>query len=396
MGLFSSRILFRTASRIAIIAATGALSACSGNNFLMGSSAGSTQNLVLPDNQDLVGGAAYWGAKYEANRNDTAAALSFARNLRMMGGAKQAVTLLKEVVMKAPDDPRVLSEYGKALTAVGRVDDAIPFLSRSVQIGSQDWTTLSAYGVALDQTGNHKAARDNYAAALALSPNNPTIESNLAMSLVLDGQIVKGEAILRKLVARPDATAQMRQNLAMIATLRGNKAEAEQLVRQDLSPTDATNNLAVLRQFSAGNAKIDTPAPAKAPITAPKPTPVTMSAPTSAPNPLALPVPTKRSKMDPIEDAPLVGKPLEDPTKPKSIITPATSAATKSKPRAPVTMAPIKDDETVPTQASTSPPKPSPAKPATDQSAVSQPAALRQSMADDTLDETIELAEVAH
>ena len=57
MGLLSSRGLLRSASRIAIIAATGALSACSGASIFSSNNAAATRNLVQPDNQDIVGGA---------------------------------------------------------------------------------------------------------------------------------------------------------------------------------------------------------------------------------------------------------------------------------------------------------------------------------------------------
>jgi len=262
MGFKPSRDLLRTASRIAIVAATAAaLAGCSGTATLAtdddAARTATAMETAAPDTQDFVGGAAYWGARYEANREDTGAALNFARNLRMMGGARQAVAVLKDVVMKEPDDTRVLAEYGKALTASGRAKDALPFLSRSVQMQGDDWTTLSAYGVALDQTGSHATAREMYQAALTISPNNAVVESNLAMSMMLDGRLDQAEVTFRRLVARPDATAQMRQNLAMVETLRGNVVEAEQLAREDLAPSEATNNITVMRQFDARNAKIN-------------------------------------------------------------------------------------------------------------------------------------------
>lgn len=261
MGLNSSRTLMRSASRIALVAAGAlALAGCSGTATLATDASGQAPAsfaAAAPDTQDYVGGAAYWGAKYEANREDIGAALNFARNLRMMGGARQAVAVLKDVVMKAPDDARVLAEYGKALTAAGRAKDALPFLSRSAQMKGDDWTTLSAYGVALDQTGNHVQAREIYQAALTLSPGNPIVESNMAMSMMLDGRIQQAEVTFRRLVARPDATAQMRQNLAMVEALKGNVVEAEQLAREDLPPSEATNNIAVLRQLNARNAQVN-------------------------------------------------------------------------------------------------------------------------------------------
>ncbi|MFM9865085.1 MAG: tetratricopeptide repeat protein [Micropepsaceae bacterium] len=263
MGLRLNRALLRSASRIALAAGAAAfLSGCTGTGFFGSgqpqANAAAIAALEKADNQDYAAAAAYWGAKYEANRGDMTAALNFARNLRLMGGARQGVAVLREVVMKAPDNPKISSEYGKALTAVGRSHDAIPFLARATQMDSSDWTTFSAYGVALDQTGGHDAARQNYETALKLSPDNATIESNMAMSYILTGNVDRAETILRRLVSRPDATPQMRQNLAMVASLKGNTAEAAQLASEDLPATQATNNLAVLRQLDASNAEVST------------------------------------------------------------------------------------------------------------------------------------------
>lgn len=387
MGRASSSELLRSASKIAILAAAAAfLTGCGGFASLSragssepGQMAASPRDITQPDSRDVIGAAAYWGAKYEANRNDMNAAVSFSRSLRVMGGAQQAVTVMKEVVMTHPDDASVLAEYGKALTSAGRSADAVPFLARAVQIDGNDWTTLSAYGVALDQTNAHQAARQNYDAALKLAPGNTTIETNLALSYLLEGRIAQAEPILRRLANRPDATPQMRQNLAMVEALTGNTTAAQKLAQTDLTPTDAQNNIAVLSQLSASNAAVDVQ-----PLAAPKTTPaaqpessLTESAPAQAPAaaPADVPAPafTPRT-MAPIADddetpaaAPAttpapVSKPTAEAT-PAPAATPAattpapapqaaaTSEASAPAPapqpatRPPVTMAPIADDE---------------------------------------------------
>jgi len=48
--------------------------------------ASSPRELTQPADDDYVAGAAYWGARYQANKGDTSAAIAFARNLRLMGG----------------------------------------------------------------------------------------------------------------------------------------------------------------------------------------------------------------------------------------------------------------------------------------------------------------------
>jgi tetratricopeptide (TPR) repeat protein len=176
---------------------------------------------------------------------------------------------------------------------------------------------LSAYGVALDQTGSHATAREMYQAALTISPNNAVVESNLAMSMMLDGRLDQAEVTFRRLVARPDATAQMRQNLAMVETLRGNVVEAEQLAREDLAPSEATNNITVMRQFDARNAKINVQelpppapvAPAKtsaAPVIAPAIADAETPAPQSAEaQPAAAPKEPAKPKLPPYMMAPI-------------------------------------------------------------------------------------------
>ena len=367
----TSRDLLRSASRVAMVAGTAAfLTGCSSAGIFGSQQPAEAAAIAAfekgdPENQDYAAAAAYWGAKYEANRGDIRAALNFGRNLRLMGGARQAVAVLKDIVMKAPDDAMVLSEYGKALTAVGRSQDAIPFLARATQMDSSDWSTYSAYGVALDQNGNHEGARQNYETALKLSPGNATVESNIAMSHVLAGRIDQGEMILRRLVSRPDATPQMRQNLAMIASLKGNSIEAEQLAREDLAPEQAKNNLAVLRQLDADNAK---PAPAAVPeATAPAVTPV-------ASTPIA--DPTEHATTE--APAPAIAEATIDETAPIVTAAPAPAASPSR-----FQMAPIADDAEMPTpitpKAATTPKKDA-AKPAAPTAATAQPAQQQNSL----------------
>lgn len=368
-------------SRIALIAAAIALSGCGGLGSLGGSSDQETPQLVRPDPNDAASNAAYWGAKYEADRNNTDAALQFARSLRQIGGATQAVVLLKDVVMRAPDNTGILSEYGKALTEAGRPTDALPFFARALQTEHRDWTLHSAYGVALDQTGSHRQAQTHYQSALKLSPDNLIVQGNLAMSFVLEGNLGQGEEMLRGLVARPDATPQMRQNLSMVASLRGNRHEAEKLSRQDLSPAETSNNLAVMEQLSAANAT--SPAPAPLPSQTPEipPRPAADPAPAhvaTGPEDTILPlIKPKDTSVLPLP-ARIVAETPRPHDEPRQSLhaaaPPAEQAAPTLATRKPIrTMQPIRDDDQTPTSIARNE---APVTPAT-----SAPTILRRSLA---------------
>src|SRR5262249_32098920 len=129
----------------------------------------------------------------------------------------------------------------------------------------------------------------------------------------------QAEPILRQLVARPDATPQMRQNLAMVESIQGNHADAEKLVRGDLPQSDAENNLTVLNQLSASNAAVDTQ-----PLSAP-PSETPTAAPAADASPAALATPAS-----------------DDAVATDASATPATDATATAAPV--MTMAPIADD----------------------------------------------------
>jgi Flp pilus assembly protein TadD len=116
---------------------------------------------------------------------------------RSQGDYAGAVHVLSQLMLAAPDDPRVVGEYGKVLIQQGRARDAIDFLTRAVQLQQADWMLYSALGVAYDQVGDFGNARAAYERALSLKPNEPAILNNYAMSRMLAGDL--GQA--KKLIA---------------------------------------------------------------------------------------------------------------------------------------------------------------------------------------------------
>src|SRR6185436_2244970 len=78
MARLTGRDLLRSASKLAIAtAAVTLLTGCGGFSSMMGSdaapemqSASSPREMTQPPDQDYVAGAAYWGARFEANKSD--------------------------------------------------------------------------------------------------------------------------------------------------------------------------------------------------------------------------------------------------------------------------------------------------------------------------------------
>lgn len=213
-----------------------------------------------------------WEAAYRANPNDTATAIQYAQALRATEQYAQAAAVLEQASIHHPEDKKLLGAYGRALAEVGKYEQALAVLSRAHTPDMPDWRILSAQGAVLDQMGRHEEARNYYAAALKISPDEASVLSNLGLSYALSKNLPMAEATLRKAVAQQGADPRARQNLALVVGLQGRFDEAETIARADLPPEEAAANIAFLRQMLAQHSEQAKTPPRRAPArTKPKP-----------------------------------------------------------------------------------------------------------------------------
>jgi Flp pilus assembly protein TadD len=142
-----------------------------------------------------------------------------AQILRGQGDYTDAVHALSQLMMVAPDDPRIVGEYGKVLAQQGRASEAVPFLTRAVELQPRDWSLFSALGVAYDELKDNTNARVAYERALALKPGEAVVLNNYAMSRMLAGDTVQAHALLAQAGAAGAANPKIARNLALLDKL---------------------------------------------------------------------------------------------------------------------------------------------------------------------------------
>ncbi|MGO4283556.1 tetratricopeptide repeat protein [Bosea sp. TAB14] len=189
-----------------------------------------------------------WARRYDANPKDRDAAFYYARALRASEQHAQALAVLQNAVLVHQDDRELLGAYGRSLADNGRLREADEVLSRAHSPERPDWRILSAQGTVADQLGEHDRAQQLYQTALKLVPNEPTVMSNLGLSLALSRNLPEAERVLRQAAATPAADARVRQNLVLVLGLQGRFGEAETLARQDQSPAEAAAAIAYLKR----------------------------------------------------------------------------------------------------------------------------------------------------
>lgn len=198
--------------------------------------------------------AAFWAHELEVDPKDAQAGVRLSAALRSLGRTDEAAQAAQSVLVLDPSNRDALFELARAYIAAGNGFYAIEPLKRLQAANDKDWRPWSLIGVAFDQVQRPADAEAAWRQALVLSPNNPSVLSNLAMHDAAKGDTVQAETLLRQAAAQPGATVQIRQNLALILGLQGKLAEAETLARQDLPPEVADNNLAYLRAAHAAEA----------------------------------------------------------------------------------------------------------------------------------------------
>lgn len=151
---------------------------------------------------------------------DVSVFLAQAQQARKSGDLPMAIKVLSQLVLVAPDDARVLGEYGKALAAYGRSDDAIAFLDRAIQLQAGDWTLYSAQGVAYDQEGKYQSAQLSYAHALELKPGEVAVINNDALSHMQSGDYAGAEDLLNRVSRDSPDYARISNSVALLQKLK--------------------------------------------------------------------------------------------------------------------------------------------------------------------------------
>ena len=252
MPRLSSRPVLLRALFVAALAAVGApLAGCHDFGDVTGSINGSSAQPT--DEAKLRAYADEAGRRYERNPGEKTASIEYARALRALTRYSEAVAVIQTAAIKAPKDFEVLGEYGKALADSGQLPQAKDVLSHAYTPDAPRWDVMSVQGTVADRLGDHATAMQFYHDALKIAPGEPSVLTNMGLSLALAKQLPQAEQALRQAVASPKADARMRGDLALVLGLEGKFSEAETVGQADLSPDAARANVEAIRQMIAQN-----------------------------------------------------------------------------------------------------------------------------------------------
>lgn len=226
-----------------------ALVGCATDSTTTGSISRNSKPVEQMTAPELAQSVTSYSKLYERDPNNKSVAMAYASILRLNNMNDQALAVMRKAAIQYSEDKDVLAAYGKALASAGQFVPALDAIQRAQDPTQPDWKLISAEGAIYDQTGRSEQARQLYRKALQYRPNEPSVLSNLAMSHVLDNDLVTAEGYLRTAVQQPGADSRVRQNLAMVVGLQGRFDEAMDIAQREMSPQQAQANVAYLRDI---------------------------------------------------------------------------------------------------------------------------------------------------
>ena len=206
------------------------------------------------DRADALSRQIFWTDQAEIDPMDPVAGVKAAQALRELGRFDQAAEMAGKVLLVQPTNVEAMLETGRAHIARGHAFYGIAALEQARNARPGDWRAWSLLGAAYQQVRRPADAHAAWSQALAISPDNPDVLTNMAISAMTQGDAAGAEPLLRRAAAQPGASLKVRLNLAMALGLTGNMAEAEQMLRRDLPPEAADRNLEWLRARAGGAA----------------------------------------------------------------------------------------------------------------------------------------------
>lgn len=146
--------------------------------------------------------------------------LAYARSLKNAGKRGEALALIEKAAADQPGQQPLLVEQGLLALELGKTTAAAKLLKAAGGDSSTDWRVVSAQGVAASGLGRQKDAQRHFARALKLSPDNPAVLNNMAMSLILDRKPDQAEIMLQRAAKAGAPREQVERNIALAKALK--------------------------------------------------------------------------------------------------------------------------------------------------------------------------------
>ncbi len=178
-------------------------------------------------------------AAAQASPDDRFAQARLADAAEAAGLHAEASAALQRVIDLDGSTPERLVRLGTMHLRAGNLAAAEAAFSGARAIAPRHAGAHAGLALTFDMLGDTARAQEAYRQARIVAPNDWTIRSNQAVSLLLAKRLPEAERTLAPAEREADAPQRARHNLALILAARGEHARVVRLLRRDSAATDA-------------------------------------------------------------------------------------------------------------------------------------------------------------
>ncbi len=180
-----------------------------------------------------------------------------AESLRRSGELDGSIQVYNQIITVNPEHVDAYEGKGLAQLAKADMEGASYSFAEVMKRDPGRWRSLNAIGVLFASKKMYAEGMQYFNAALARSPNNPTILNNMGLVAALDKDTFTAANKLEKAAAatlNADQRMRIEMNAALVYAMSGDVRKAEALARKYLNGAQLSNNMGLYAHLAKDDA----------------------------------------------------------------------------------------------------------------------------------------------
>ncbi len=184
--------------------------------------------------------------------NDTQIQLRGAEGLARNGSMEDASAILARRLKATPHDADLQGTLGAIQIMSGEPARAVLTLTEVLAINPHDTKAMVNKAVAFDILHKHDQAQDLYRKALRDTPDDVTINNDLALSLLLSGHRDEARLTMLPFHDSPNLSERIKTNVGILDAASGHPVEAGQILGSRIGASDLASLTQAVSMQSSG------------------------------------------------------------------------------------------------------------------------------------------------
>lgn len=185
----------------------------------------------------------YWSQLINQYPDYAPGYIGYSKTGRRINAHQRILGKLYDFKSRFPNDVSVMTEIAKVHYELRDYTQALEEIDNTIPLEDRNWKLYSFRGVIASKLNYTSEAEASYAKALELSPDNPTVLNNLAVTMMEQGQYNDAEFYAIKAIENPAANIQLYRTYAKILALKGERDRAQEFLTKKLGDEDEANKV---------------------------------------------------------------------------------------------------------------------------------------------------------